>query len=409
LQRQGFMKRIITVIIVFAFGLVYVSAYACMNCEYEWVIARVFNDADAVFIGTVLEGELVAEDHERDLMENVREEFKHAYPDGTEEQLQKLLAENKKFQNDLNRLRRDDRLAGNVRFSVDEAFKGDLNGEVVVNLGMPHYSWVGYFSEYTRFSCGDMSLSVLPNERVIVFAEKNDDADRFYTNSCTLGVFPLNDKEKIDFLRKLPPAGSGGTLQGKVFSGEKPLANFNLVIHGNDNGLIPVTTNRNGFFEAKPVKPGVYWIEPEATKNASYSVTREQFEKVTVTDRGTGWMEDFEFIQHGIVKGRVANPQSADLGGISLYLDHVSLSNDPNDHQDKNIGDFVKEHNFEFSFLPEGEYLLSFEPSKGKHRNKRYYYPGTFEESAAEKIKVRMNEKVDGIEFLIPEDFEAAE
>ena len=87
-----------------------------------------------------------------------------------------------------------------VRFAVEETFKGSVSRETTIHI-----------DSMKGTSCGTYGLE--RGERYIVYAyggEKNPDA--LYTGVCTRTVEVTSEyaKEDLGFLRNLPPPGTGG-------------------------------------------------------------------------------------------------------------------------------------------------------------------------------------------------------
>ena len=152
--------------------------------------------------------------------------------------------------------------AGKVRFQVQEVFKGDLSGEVVIEI-----------NSMKGTSCGDYGLKRGVQYLVYAYAGRKLD-NALYTGVCTR-TNPTDDayvKEDLKFLRNLPPPGTGGNLKGQIWvdlrnGGGPPLPNVKVNLRSEDGKVISLSTDEEGSFEAKKIKAGKYTVEPELPKN----------------------------------------------------------------------------------------------------------------------------------------------
>ena len=60
---------------------------------------------------------------------------------------------------------------------------------------------------------------------------------------------------------------------------------------------------------------------------------------------------------------------------------------------------------FDVKGVPPGQYLLHINLENAEYATKAYYYPGTFEREKAEKIRVGLGERIEGLEFRLPPSF----
>jgi hypothetical protein len=279
--------------------------------------------------------------------------------------------------------------AGEVRFTVEEVFKGDVAGEVAIEIaGM------------NGTSCGPYGL--IRGGRYIVYAYGSENNKKTLHSGVCTRTAPVSGsyaKEDLDFLRNLPPAGAGGNLHGRIWAdlragGTTPIPDMKVNIRGADNQVVTVVTDREGEFEVKKLRPGKYRVEPELPAN--YTSNRE-FEEVTVDDRGTAGV-GFEVYLNGRVLGRIVDKDGR--GFNSAFLKLVGSRSTVYGHSTGEEG------RFEVEGAPPGDYVLYIEmQNKDYQKNENFYYPGTFNREEATTIKVGLGEKVEGIEFLLPGEF----
>ena len=344
------MKRIFIVIAMLGFFWIPSTVYACSCATGDPPFE--FNRAKAIFIGQMLGG---------------TEKLSVKDQDGKSHSIE----------------------AGAVRFTVEEVFKGDVANETTIEI-----------ASMNGTSCGPYGLKL--GERYIVYAYGSEKDEKIlYSGVCTR-TGPVSSsyaKEDLDFLRNLPPAGTGGNLRGRIWAdlrggGATPLPNVKVNIRSPDNQVITVTTDKEGEFEVKKLKPGKYRAEPEFPE---YYTSSREFEEVTVDDRGTAGV-GFEAYLNGRVLGRIIDKDGR--GFNSVFLKLVGSGKTVYGHSTGEDG------RFEIEGAPPGEYVLYIEMQNEDYKkNKNFYYPGTFSREEAAVIKVGLGEKVEGTEFLLPDEY----
>lgn len=276
--------------------------------------------------------------------------------------------------------------AGEVRFTVEEIFKGSAIEQVTIGI-----------DSMNGTSCGPYGLR--RGERYLVYAYvSQDDKKRMYTGVCTRTITVSSEyaKEDLEFLRNLPPSGVGGSLVGRIWAdlragGATPLSLVRVKIIGPDGTVIFALTDKNGEFNVMQLKPGKYKVEPEFPANYT---SRQLFTEVNVDDRGTA-STGFEAYIDGSVTGRVIDQDGNSFNHVFLKL--VEGRKTVYGHSTQQDG------GFEVTGVPAGEYLLYIDmQAKDYDKNKPYYYPGTFVREKATVIRVGLGEKVEGLKFPLP-------
>ena len=277
--------------------------------------------------------------------------------------------------------------AGQVRFSVEEIFKGGNAQELTIRI-----------DSHKGTSCGPYGLK--RGERYVVYAySSNTDEKILWTGVCTRTTATASEyaKEDLDFLRNLPPPGIGGELHGSIYADLKgdasavSLSDVRVKITGPDDQTITVFTDKKGEFTVRQLKPGKYKVEPEFPPHYT---SEQKFEEVMIDDRGRAAV-GFEMYIDGKVTGRVFDKEGNNFN--SVFLELVG--------EGKTVSGFSTGDDgmFEIAGAPPGEYLLTLEmQNRDYKKNKLYYYPGTFEREKAAKIRVGLGERVDGLEFRLP-------
>jgi hypothetical protein len=276
--------------------------------------------------------------------------------------------------------------AGQVRFSVEEIFKGSNAEEFTIQI-----------DSHEGTSCGPYGLK--RGERYVVYAyASSTDEKILWSGVCTRTTSTASEyaKEDLDFLRNLPPPGIGGELHGSIYADLKGDARENLLsdvrvkISGPDNQMITVFTDKKGEFRVKQLKPGKYKVEPEFPPNYT---SETKSEEVIVDDRGSVEV-GFEVYMDGKVAGRVFDKEGKNFNFISPKLIGEGKTVDGYSTGEDGA--------FEIEGAPPGEYVLCVEMGGRDNKNKPYYDPGTFERDKATKLRVGLGERVDGLDFRLP-------
>ncbi len=278
--------------------------------------------------------------------------------------------------------------AGQVRFAVEEVFKGEAAGRVTVDV-----------TSMAGTSCGPYGLK--RGETYVVYAYAYENEPGLHTGVCTR-TKPAGSpyaKEDLDFLRNLPPPGVGGNLRGSIWADLKadrttPLADVKVNVTGPGRQTVVVFTDEDGKFELRQLKPGGYRVEPELPLHYT---TEDRTAEVVIQDRGTADV-GFEAYIDGSVSGRVVDREGRGFNSIFLIMEGDGK---------RTYGHPTGEGGgFEAAGVPPGEYLLFFElQSADSEKRKNYYYPGTFRRAEATTLRVKLGEKVEGLEFRLPEGF----
>jgi len=337
--------------VICSFILITPTAHAC-SCAYSDPPSE-FNDAKVIFIGRMLGG-----------------------------------SEKLSLKDDRGKAKSIE--AGTVRFQVEESFKGDVVGQISVEI-----------ASHKNTSCGPYGLDKGARYLVYAYTSKSDTTN-LYSGVCTrtTRLDQQRVKEDLTFLRNIPPAGTGGNLRGRIWadlragSGATPLPNLKVDIRGPDERVITAFTNDQGEFEAKFLKAGKYTVTPEFPKNF---FSERSFSEVVIEDRGTANVA-FEAYIDGLVRGRVVDQEGNAYNSAFLHLGGVK----------QNVYGHAtgEDGGFEVRGVPPGEYFLYLKmENEDYEKNRNYYYPGTFKREGATSIKVALGEKIEGLQFILPEGF----
>lgn len=374
------MKKILIVTWLLCLLLLPTVTYSC-RCFGSGDPPAAFNSAKAVFIGQMLSGS-------EKIGKNVIKIAEHRFENGKISPLLKMALLYGE--------------AGNVRFAVKKVFKGNIKDEVVVNI-----------SSDTNFGVGCGFHHLLRGGRYLVYAYGKDEKS-LSSGVCTRTVLIDNNAvaqgEDLKFLERLPQKGSGGNIRGNITTtwttGQKsPFSNrIKINIVDANELVLTVKPDKHGKFQAKKIKPGIYRVVPELPKNYTLNLDKEanQFAIVIVDDLGTA-DANFDIYVDSKVSGYIT-----DKKGRSLFSKPVSIRLTT---QDANIiSGFIAENggHFEIPGVPPGQYILSFDTLKvGNDVVQQFYYPGTFDSKKAAPIQVHFGEKIESINFILPDEFKA--
>jgi hypothetical protein len=168
--------------------------------------------------------------------------------------------------------------AGQVRFAVEESFKGVSATEITVTA-----------MNMKGTSCEGMA-ALARGGRYLVYATDQEPVG--------LSIGPCSATKRIEdadadlsFLRNLAPIGTGGRVYGSVSvdTGKRettPLAGITVIIEDQAHQRIKVKTDQNGNFAADGLKPGKYLFNPVLPDNYTLENSYQQNRVVEVFDRG---------------------------------------------------------------------------------------------------------------------------
>lgn len=348
------MKSILLLAAAALLFLIPDSVHAC-SCPYT-TPATAYNDVTAVFVGKMIGGT------ETNVVN---------YGDGKEINLE----------------------SGDVTFEVSKVYKGSIGKSVTISV-----------ASNKGTSCGTYGL--VRNIEYIVWAYSYDKSSgKLSTGICTRTrpVSGSSSKEDLDFLNGLPPKGRGGSITGSINldtkesmgGGSKNLANISVSIESIQSGKVDVVrTNKDGEFKLEGVPAGRYKVSPKVPK--SYFI-EESSDEVEVDDLGTA-TTGFEFQYNGHIAGTIKdrNGQAFDFGSVGIDDEALWL---------RGYSD-GKDGKYQINGIPPGRYRLFIEVENALNgKEKKYYYPGTYDIRKAKWITVRLGKTVNPSDFILPPAF----
>jgi hypothetical protein len=277
--------------------------------------------------------------------------------------------------------------SGEVTFDVEESFKGKPGKTVTIQI-----------ASMKGTSCGTYGLRRGEMYAVYAYAYKGD---MLSSGVCTRTGTVSQAKEDVDFLRSLPPGGSGGTITGRVWlntkaingGGAKPLRGVSVRITGPRQKAVTVLTDKEGHFEASGLPAGIYMVTPKFPKN--YFSDTDSAE-VILSDLGTA-SAGFEAEYQSRIFGRIS-----DMGGVPYIEGSPYLENSNAVIFGETFG---KGRGFLIEGIPPGEYKMYIEINGPHDNDRKYYYPGTYDPSKAQTIKIVLGETKSGLRFILPKEF----
>lgn len=281
--------------------------------------------------------------------------------------------------------------SGEVKFEVEESFKGNPGKTVTIQI-----------NSHRGTSCGTYGL--IRGTTYLVYAYTGQEGSgMMYTGVCTRTSSMLagGRKEDLDFLRSLPPAGSGGSITGRIWldtgaisgGGARSVPGVRIKITGPTGNVTTVVTDKKGEFRAASLPAGNYRIAPVVPANYHLD---EESDEVTVADLGTA-TTGFELKYNGRVSGRIVDKNGVSYKQAVLHIENAVS---------RIYGNSDGKGGFSVEGVPPGIYTLYIDLHHDEYaKNRKYYYPGTFNPARAGKIKVGLGQAVGGLKFTLPAEF----
>lgn len=283
--------------------------------------------------------------------------------------------------------------SGEVLFEVSKVYKGSLGNTVTISV-----------ASMKGTSCGTYGLR--RDTVYIVWAHLyGRNSDKLATGPCSLTttVDSTNSKEQLDFLNNLPPKGSGGNIIGKVWldsldvmgGGSEKLAGVSIAIESVETGQIRyVKSDKEGSFGINGIPAGKYKIIPKAPNNF---YLEKPVQEVELNDLGTVTTR-FEFQYDGHIVGRIVDRNGTlfNFGSVRIDDERLWLSGYSSGNDGK----------YKIDGVPPGRYRLFITiENTANGKDKKYYYPGTYDIRKAKWITVGLSKTVEAADFILPPEF----
>ena len=333
---------LLTVILALLLGPSASSACSCARltgCE-------AFNYAEAVFVGRVIDGEVKEREYQKD---------------------------GKTFEF----------YSGKVRLVVEETFKGIDTTETTI-----------YVENWKGTSCAGNEL--LKGATYLVYAGTSPGSG-LTIGPCSGTKSVAGASSDLQFLRHLPKVGSGGRLFGTVGvekgSGDpKPLPGVKIVVKDQANREYQATTNSQGNYEFRGLKPGEYLVNP-ILSDEYFIYPQALNRQVRLSDRGCA-EESFWIYAEGAISGRVT-----DVDGRAASAEITLISVGPQKRTSHGTTDENGE--YEIWGIAPGQYRLYLTLFHGR-KETPLYYPNSKKERSAEIIEIGLAKQRSGYDFRLP-------
>jgi len=281
-----------------------------------------------------------------------------------------------------------------VVFSVERAFVG---------VGEPQVS------VFTGEGDGDCGYRFQVGQRYLVYTSQQPGASHLSTSTCT-NTKPLADAGKdLEFLRQLPPAGTGATVEGRVvrvtsdpvggrFKWHVPIKGVPILLH-RDEMQYETMTNDQGQFRIR-VQQGEYKVRAVLADHFDQEYASKT---IRVNDGGCA-RTSFNAEPGGRIRGRVFDAAGMPKAGVEVDL----ISPDANETGQPQKGTSAmtdKEGSFDFQRLAPGRYLLGINlrmPPNSQQPYSPIYYPAAPEAAQAQAITIGLGEQTTGHDLRLP-------
>ncbi|HKQ72169.1 MAG TPA: carboxypeptidase-like regulatory domain-containing protein, partial [Blastocatellia bacterium] len=293
--------------------------------------------------------------------------------------------------------------AGEVRFGIEEAFKGITEKEVTVfvdTMKKTSCEWPGYRQGERILIFAfehEGKLSVGPcNPSKHISAVQSDDEESLAKSKLFYRKYGSWDATYgLRFLRSRPQNGGTLSVRVKMERNEEPVSGVPFVIAINDKQRYGAVTNGDGECEFVGLKPGNYTVTADWPKGYAGDHDPE----IEVSEQGCSELEVHSYFS-GRINGRIVDGRGQPAPFVQVFVSSA------NPRQDKVHEETTSDENGEFGItdLTAGQYYLHFDSESNDKW--KYYYPGVSDKKKAEVITLGTGETSEGLEFKLPSTFE---
>lgn len=287
-----------------------------------------------------------------------------------------------------------------MRFAVDEAFRGSLGTEVMIETGT---------------GGGDCGTPLKPGDKYLIFAYRTEKGE-LWTGLCN-GNQRLTDNpeaEKILELFRTLTKEDTGTIFGAVrqtkvgwkdddIGDDSPAPTKKLLLHAVSDGYSTFThTTEKGTFEFQGLPPGKYKINPELPDGLDFDHEYPEHYEAEILG-GACAQIDFRLQPATRIRGRLVLPPGTPDRVIEVVALPVQL---------KKVNQFSGKYTFtdedgRFDLwpLPPGDYYIGVNINKSPKEDAPFpptYYPGVTSQKAAHIVHLDEGE-IKELELPLPE------
>lgn len=287
-----------------------------------------------------------------------------------------------------------------MRFSVDEALRGALGTEVVVETGS---------------GGGDCGTPLSPGARLLIFAYKVKDGS-LWTGLCS-GNVALNggpeDDSTVQVFRELAKTNTGKifgrvTLSKLVWeedkvlerSASKPVEGM-VVSARSDDVTVSAKTDKDGAFEFRELPNGKYKVAPENRPGTDYDHRHNDWYEAEVSG-GVCASISFRLQPATRIRGHLTFPAGINPGSIMVVAVPADIRKV---HQFTGTRTFTEDDRFDLWPLPPGDYFVGVNIAGSPKEDSPFpptYYPGVTRKEAAGIVHLEEGE-VKELELHLPE------
>jgi hypothetical protein len=299
---------------------------------------------------------------------------------------------------------------GTIRFAVQESFKGITTREVEIHSGT---------------GGGDCGYWFLRGQVYLVYAYKDSEDGKLWTNICTRTSLRPDAGDDLKFLHGLNSAKPGATLFGVLrrilgdpyhgpFRQAGPMSDIRIIIEG-DPGRFETVTNAQGEYTLSGLPPGKYDARPVLPENLGVIAQHDTVDRFG-SYSGHAKMElanlscaemSFRVQSNGVISGQIKDQEGKAIKDLKVDL---VKSDDPK----KDWAAWTDENgHYEFHMVQPDAYLLgvnlSWVPSKDTPYPRTFFkatgVQATNNQSEATVIVVGDGTRLQGYDLMLPPRF----